>query len=423
MKKQPCDKKVLFVKAFAVAGIIHFGLALLVWAFVTSSYVRDSFYGIDWIMLLLHALPACVLLALFTAAYLVSRKRVRLSVRLLAVSLASSLLLFVIETRNDLYQFSTPILGSPSLITTGYRYIFNNWWWYHQKVPFFENAGDSFLYGFINKEGIYVIAPQYEQARSFSDGYAAILKEGRWGFIDKTGQEVIPCLFEDARSFSEGLAAVANDGEWFYIDAQGRRVIPDSFANTYSFSEGLAPVLIEDRWGYIDPEGHPVIEPKFEDAGEFREGLAAARHQGLWGYIDQAGSFVIAPSFTSARCFSEGLAAVEANDRWGYINRQGGFEIAPRFDYVSSFRDGLACVICIGKQWGYRRADSRYYIDCKGEIVKTYDGASGFSEGLFAVRYADRYGFTDAEGHWVIEPRFDSAHGFSEELSLVGIRR
>jgi len=31
---------------------------------------------------------------------------------------------------------------------------------------------------------------------------------GKWGYIDRTGKMVIPARFLDARSFSDGLAAV-----------------------------------------------------------------------------------------------------------------------------------------------------------------------------------------------------------------------
>ncbi len=39
------------------------------------------------------------------------------------------------------------------------------------------------LYGFINKQGEWVIPPQFEEARSFSDGMAAVKVNGKWGFI------------------------------------------------------------------------------------------------------------------------------------------------------------------------------------------------------------------------------------------------
>jgi len=43
------------------------------------------------------------------------------------------------------------------------------------------------------------------------------LGSGKHGFIDSTGKEVVSCIFDDARSFSEGLAAVQIDGKWGYI--------------------------------------------------------------------------------------------------------------------------------------------------------------------------------------------------------------
>src|SRR5206468_8469070 len=54
----------------------------------------------------------------------------------------------------------------------------------------------------------------------FAEGLCVIhiLGEDKYGFIDKTGKEVIPRKYDDARSFSEGLAAVKLNGEWGFID-------------------------------------------------------------------------------------------------------------------------------------------------------------------------------------------------------------
>ena len=41
--------------------------------------------------------------------------------------------------------------------------------------------------GYIDKSGAYVIEPQYEKAKSFSDGRAAVEQDEMWGFIDTTG--------------------------------------------------------------------------------------------------------------------------------------------------------------------------------------------------------------------------------------------
>ena len=42
-------------------------------------------------------------------------------------------------------------------------------------------------YGFIDKNGSFVIPPQYERARSFYEGRAAVQLNKKWGFIDKNG--------------------------------------------------------------------------------------------------------------------------------------------------------------------------------------------------------------------------------------------
>lgn len=67
-------------------------------------------------------------------------------------------------------------------------------------------------------------------------------KDGQWGFVDTQGAWVIPAQFEAARDFSEGMAAVQRDGLWGYIDEKGRMVISPGFNEAGDFGQGLAPV-------------------------------------------------------------------------------------------------------------------------------------------------------------------------------------
>ncbi|MCL2812670.1 MAG: WG repeat-containing protein, partial [Clostridia bacterium] len=62
----------------------------------------------------------------------------------------------------------------------------------------------------------------YDGIAPFSEGFAQVGRDERYrygvhGFVDTAGKEVVPCIFEDARSFSEGLAAVLVDEKWGYI--------------------------------------------------------------------------------------------------------------------------------------------------------------------------------------------------------------
>ncbi len=87
----------------------------------------------------------------------------------------------------------------------------------------------STKWGYINKQGIWVIPPQFDEVGKFSNGLARIridvkwrwlFTANQWGFIDQQGKMVIYPQFDDARDFSEGLAAVRIDSKWGFISCK-----------------------------------------------------------------------------------------------------------------------------------------------------------------------------------------------------------
>jgi len=78
------------------------------------------------------------------------------------------------------------------------------------------------------------IPPQYDDARDFSEGLAAVRVGGKWGYIDRSGKMVIPPRFLRAEPFRGGLAVVDTSQRLFaywnkgthYIDRVGRRIWP-----------------------------------------------------------------------------------------------------------------------------------------------------------------------------------------------------
>ena len=77
-------------------------------------------------------------------------------------------------------------------------------------------SGDR--WGYADREGNIVIEPRFDEAKSFSAGFAPVKQDGAWGYIDETGQLVIENSFEDARPFSDGgIAAVKEFEEWQFV--------------------------------------------------------------------------------------------------------------------------------------------------------------------------------------------------------------
>ena len=57
------------------------------------------------------------------------------------------------------------------------------------------------------------IAPQYEAAKLFSEGLAAVRQGGKWGYIATDGETAIPFAYDFACPFSEAKAVVGREEE------------------------------------------------------------------------------------------------------------------------------------------------------------------------------------------------------------------
>ncbi len=188
--------------------------------------------------------------------------------------------------------------------------------------------------------------------------------------------------------------------------------------------EYLAAVRDDESglWGYIDRSGDEAIAFQFEEADSFQDHMALARIDGEWVFITATGRVVfLACDFERASDpFSHGRAPVRKSlDQWAFINRRGEI-VTPTYRSVEPFREGLAAVQDRGSgEWGFIDAFGEYVIEPR------FSRAQSFSEGLAAasVRVDGelRYGFIDKSGDYVIEPHLHggAVNAFREGLARV----
>lgn len=165
------------------------------------------------------------------------------------------------------------------------------WWIWALVIALLCLGGGYYAYakhfkGENDKDAIVELTPEfinsiqkYNKLGSFSEGYAAVLKDEKWGYINTKGEEVISCQYSNpyeeytSGAFHEGLAAVQKDGKWGYINTKGEEVIPINLDVQYAnfFSDGLA-VIINDynNFSVIDTKGNVVFKGNcdFEQFGE-----------------------------------------------------------------------------------------------------------------------------------------------------------
>lgn len=98
------------------------------------------------------------------------------------------------------------------------------------------------------------VAKGFEDADAFcTTEPAAVKKDGKWGFVSLSGEMVIEPVYEEAKSFSYGYAPVKVSGKWTLIDINGKEVIKAEFADMGSPTEnGIVPVSFDGKtWDLI----------------------------------------------------------------------------------------------------------------------------------------------------------------------------
>ena len=212
---------------------------------------------------------------------------------------------------------------------------------------------------------------EFDRVGDFSEGFAAVKKDGKWEYINTKGEQIIAYEFDGARNFNEGFAAVKKDGKWEYINSKGEQIIAYEFDGARNFKEGFAAVVKDHKWGYINTKGEQIVEFKFDDTRGFHEGFAMVKKDGKWGCINTKGCFVI---------FDESKNEIEVFDK--VIDRSNNTFYLSRLDN----KFGLL--------------DEKFNVIIKNSIYGKFEVLQRINETTFLIKIAERDIFVDSEGNF-----------------------
>lgn len=169
------------------------------------------------------------------------------------------------------------------------------------------------VYHIINEKTRKITKVDYDYVEDFSNGFAAVRKGELYGYINKKGEEVIAPQFTEAEAFGEyGLAPVKTaDEKWCYVNEKGKIIMEfENYLGIGSFHNGLAWFADENRKaGYMNKDGEVVIEPVYRAhnggdrpmAFDFKDdGYAVIQvpsHK--YGVIDKRGNIILEPIYSS----------------------------------------------------------------------------------------------------------------------------
>lgn len=184
-------------------------------------------------------------------------------------------------------------------------------------------------------------------------------------------------------------------------------------------------------YGYIDRSGSWVIEPRFTEASGWEDGAAKVRlPNGDLAFIDSDGKYLMHPRpFHRLGELSEGLAVFESDggkyDTYGFLKNVGFIDvtgqvvITPHFVAAYDFSEGVAAASVEFFKCGY--IDKQGHFVLEPVFESGYQLCGPFSEGLAHVEKGGKFGYIDHTGSFVIQPAYDYAYDFSEGYAVVGI--
>lgn len=106
----------------------------------------------------------------------------------------------------------------------------------------------------INEKGEQIGINAFQNMKAFeSQEPCAVCKDGKWGFMDVEGNLVIECTYQDAKSFSNGFAPISKENLWGFVDLENFEIITCVFNDVGQMTKnGVAPVSHGGTWTLIE---------------------------------------------------------------------------------------------------------------------------------------------------------------------------
>ena len=154
---------------------------------------------------------------------------------------------------------------------------------------------------------------------------------GRRGYINvKNGEIIINAKtndYEKAWVFSDGLAAVMKDGKVGFIDANNKLVIPFRFDYSdkcimyeigYLFHDGYCVMTNKDgKFGLIDISGNWVVEPEYDELwNAHKTGNRIVVNDGKHGVLDSCGNVVYPAEYFCIDIWEDGFVLTKDGRKW-----------------------------------------------------------------------------------------------------------
>jgi hypothetical protein len=262
-------------------------------------------------------------------------------------------------------------------------------------IPYRKGA----KWGFADKNRVVQIAPTYDNAGRFVNGFARVQVAGKWGLVNAAGKELLPTNYEwveDATLIKGGQqkAVLAKlGGKWGMFDAQtGTALIQQQYEEIRLLPDGNLALKQQGKWGFTDNTGKELLAAKYDQITMPTRGVIRVQLGGKWGAVDSLWREVLAPKYEQLGSTFNGFTPVQIGDKFGMLNAAWKEIVPPKYDAIGTMTlDGLAAVE-LKTKWGFVDTTGKEVIEAK------YDKISDFTGGFARVQSGGKWGFVSTTG-------------------------
>jgi hypothetical protein len=288
----------------------------------------------------------------------------------------------------------------------------------------------------------------YKYNRKWSEGRLLIKIDGKYGYLiqidvtkepDYNGEKVweherykyeiiIPCIYEDANTFSEGYARVRKNGKYGIIDVFGNTIIPIEFDRTSRLSNGFVLVEKNETLFILDKFGNQTSSFKNARIDYFKvsnDGTTTIKKwtgsKYLVALVNVYGNFIIDYMYEEIErneLYDDVVYYVKKDGKKGIINQDGDIIIPLEYEEITQKEYDNNILFYVKKN------EKEGVIDISGKTVIpiVYEGISTYiNEGLMVFSQNGKDGYMDVSGNIIIEAQFDDAQRFKEGYGIARV--
>jgi hypothetical protein len=317
-----------------------------------------------------------------------------------------------------------------------------------------KNTEDK--YGFIDTLGNWVISPQFDDALSFSEGFAVVSKNNNYYYINKEGNKISELYNDEIENYKNGVAIIKKDGKSYLVNRTGQ-IITKGYDDLNDISDNLLTCRIEQTSGAINIKGEIVIPFIYKSLGKFIRGYT---NYEKFDSINNFGLISVTNQCKPAQwdwissVDTNNIVIVKKKNKFGILHINDQLILPPEYDYIVHCVDETYLVVK-NNLYGFYNVKDRCFITAidynfnlslnpgdytNGKIfklIKDNEVALIDGNGRYSINFGNysdlffakcdiiraqknnKFGFIDRKLKAITPFEFDKATDFENDLAVV----